>query len=153
GVLALLSLSVDAAVRLPLDLQWALVLVNLVGMAVFALGSVVMTRRVTAPLRSLASSAERLGAGDYATPMSGRQRADEIGELAQSFERMRVNVAEHREQILRLAYQDNLTDLANRTRFRDAIHAALHDRPAVASAASRLAVLMIDLDRFKRVND
>jgi diguanylate cyclase (GGDEF)-like protein len=81
--------------------------------------------------------------------MPERQREDEIGELAQSFERMRVNVAEHREQILRLAYEDGLTGLANRTKFRDAIHDALNDEPG----SRPLAVLMIDLDRFKRVND
>jgi hypothetical protein len=67
-VLALVSLSVDDAVRLPSDLQLALIGIGLIAIAVFALGSVVTARRVTTPLRGLADAAERLGAGDYATP-------------------------------------------------------------------------------------
>ena len=58
-------------------------------MVVFVLGSILTARRVTTPLRGLADAAERLGAGDYATPMRGLRARDEIGELSQSFERMR----------------------------------------------------------------
>jgi len=53
-------------------------------------------------------------------------------------------------QIERLAYQDALTGLANRLRFEDRLALAL----ALARRESRaLAVLFIDLDRFKVVND
>jgi HAMP domain-containing protein len=74
-------------VRLPRDLQLALIGITLLGIVVFALGSVFTARRVTTPLRGLADAAERLGRGDYATPMLGLRRHDEIGELSQSFER------------------------------------------------------------------
>jgi len=148
-VLALVSLSVDDAVRLPADLQLALVAINLVAIVVFALGSVVTARRVTTPLRGLADAAERLGAGDYETPMQGQQRDDELGELSQSFERMRISIAENQEQILRLAYWDSLTGLPNRARFRDAVHEAI----AKAGEGRTVALLMLNLDRFKHVND
>ena len=53
-------------------------------------------------------------------------------------------------QIERLAYQDPLTGLANRVRFQDRLGVAL----AAARREKRyLAVLFIDLDRFKVVND
>jgi diguanylate cyclase (GGDEF)-like protein len=148
-VLALVSLSVDDAVRLPPDLQVALIAINFAALLVFALGSVFTARRVTTPLRGLADAAERLGAGDYRTPMRGLQRHDELGELSQSFERMRTSIAENQEQILRLAYWDSLTGLPNRARFRDAVHDAI----AKAGPGRTVAVLMLDLDRFKHVND
>jgi diguanylate cyclase (GGDEF)-like protein len=149
GVLALVSLSVDEAVRLPRDLQLALVAITLVGIAVFAIGSVFTARKVTTPLRGLADAAERLGAGDYGSPMLGLQRHDEIGELSQSFERMRTRIADHQAQVLKLAYWDTLTGLPNRARFRDAVHAAV-----VRSApGATVAVFMLDLNRFKHVND
>jgi diguanylate cyclase (GGDEF)-like protein len=156
GVLALVSLSVDDAVRLPADLQLALIAITLVAIAVFAIGSVVTARRVTTPLRGLADAAERLGGGDYATPMSGLGRHDEIGELSHSFERMRISVGENQAQILRLAYWDSLTKLPNRARFREAIDEAMRDAAAgeLANAApAAVAVVMLDLNRFKHVND
>jgi diguanylate cyclase (GGDEF)-like protein len=148
GVLALLSLSVDEALRVPRDLQFALVAINLVGLAVFVMGSVFTARRVTTPLRGLAAAAERLGAGDYATPMEGLGRGDEIGELSQAFERMRSRIAESQAQILRLAYWDALTGLPNRTRFRAAV-----DEAITGARGGSIALILLDLDRFKHVND
>ncbi|MEP7300558.1 MAG: EAL domain-containing protein [Caldimonas sp.] len=149
GIRALVSLSVDDAVRLPGDLQLALIGITLMGIAVFAIGSVFTARRVTTPLRGLADAAERFGRGDHAMPMLGMQRHDEIGELSQSFERMRNSIAENQAQILRLAYWDSLTGLPNRPRFREAVNQAI----AQAGPADSVAILMLDLNRFKHVND
>ena len=150
AVAALLSLSVDEAVRLPHDLQLALLLITLAGFGAFGLGSLFTARRVTTPLRDLAAAAERLGAGDYDTPMRGLRRHDEIGDLAQAFEQMRVSVGEKQAQILQLAYWDPLTALPNRVQFRDAVRDAMARAPA---GEHGVAVLMLDLDRFKHVND
>jgi diguanylate cyclase (GGDEF)-like protein len=149
GTRALVSLSVDEAVRLPHDLLIALIGVTLVGIVVFALGSVFTARRVTTPLRSLADAAERLGRGDYATPMTGLQRQDEIGELSQSFERMRHSIAANQAQIMKLAYWDTLTALPNRAQFRDAVQRAIGQ----AREGDAVVIVMLDLNRFKHVND
>ena len=156
GVLALLSLSVDDAVRLPADLQIALIVITLAAVAVFAAGSVVTARRVTTPLRGLVQAAERLGAGDYVTPMHGLAREDEVGDLSQSFERMRISIAENQAQVLRLAYWDSLTGLPNRARFRECVGAAIRDAATeqlASGAPAAVAVIMLDLNRFKHVND
>jgi diguanylate cyclase (GGDEF)-like protein len=156
GVLALISLSVGNAVRLPADLQLTLIVITLAAIGVFAAGSVFTTRRVTTPLRGLTAAAERLGAGDYVTPMRDLTRGDEIGALSHSFERMRVSVAENQAQILRLAYWDPLTGLPNRARFRELVGEAIRDSAAEKLAtgiASSVSVLMLDLNRFKHVND
>ena len=156
SVVALVSVSLDNATRLPADLRLALIGITVLAIGVFALGSVVTARRVTTPLRGLAAAAERLGAGDYVTPMRGLTRQDEIGALSLSFERMRHSVAENQAQILRLAYWDTLTGLPNRARFREAVGAAIRDaadaRLADGTEASA-AVIMLDLNRFKHVND
>ncbi|MDP9045191.1 MAG: EAL domain-containing protein [Pseudomonadota bacterium] len=151
SALALLSLSVDAAVRPPRDLQIALAVITLVGFVVFVFGSLFTARRVSIPLRALSAAADRLRAGDYATPIGDQRRDDEIGHLAHAFEQMRVSVAEKQAQILKLAYWDSLTGLPNRVRFRDAVREAI----AAASDDPRrtVAVIMLDLDRFKHVND
>ncbi len=156
SVVALVSVSLGEAARLPSDLRLALIVITLLAIGVFGAGSVITARRVTTPLRGLADAAERLGAGDYVTPMRGLTRSDEIGALSVSFERMRNNVAENQAQILRLAYWDTLTALPNRARFREAAGQAVRDaadaRLADGAGAS-VAILMLDLNRFKHVND
>ena len=150
AVSALLMLSVDEAVAPFRQLQFGLAALTLLGVLVFGIGSVLTARRVTTPLRRLAAAAERLGAGDYATPLGGQHRTDEVGDLAHAFERMRINVAGQQEEILKLAYWDSLTGLPNRVQFRNAVVEAM----AQAQADSRsIAVVMLDLDRFKHVND
>ena len=142
--------SLDAAVAPYRRLQIGLAALTLLGIGVFAVGSVLTARRITSPLRRLVAAAERVGAGDYTTPLAGRYRSDEIGELAQSFERMRGNIAGQRQEILQLAYWDQLTGLPNRVQFRDAVRTAVE---AACAARRSVAVVMLDLDRFKHVND
>ncbi len=99
-VLALLSVSVQAAMRPPRDLQIAWLVTTLLGFLGFAIGSAYTARRVTTPLKALALAAERLGSGDCATPIGGSWRGDEVGELAQAFEQMRVSIEGTQEQIV-----------------------------------------------------
>jgi diguanylate cyclase (GGDEF)-like protein len=152
GVLAVVSISVDDAVRLPRDLQLALLAVTLLGFAAFSVFGVLTAGRVTTPLRKLAAAADRLGAGDYGTPMTGVRRGDELGHLAQAFEKMRVSVADKQAQILKLAYWDSLTGLPNRVQFRDAVRQAIQDAEANGTPGA-VSVIMLDIDRFKHVND
>ena len=56
---------------------------------------------------------------------------------------------EARAQIARLAYHDMLTGLPNRTRLRELVGQAM----AACSAQKQLALLFVDLDHFKDVND
>ena len=100
------------------------------------------------------SATERLGRGDYDTPMKYMKRHDEIGGLAKAFDHMRVNIAAKQSEIRQLAYRDRLTGLPNRARFREAVQQAIDDHMASpVSGSASLAVLMLDLDRFKHVND
>ncbi|MES1262831.1 MAG: diguanylate cyclase, partial [Peristeroidobacter soli] len=108
-------------------------------------GSVAVARNITRPLETLASAAARIEQGDYAAPVDVR-RSDEIGVLASSLNHMRGSIADREKRILKLAYEDTLTDLANRSRFSDVLELAI-------SEAERLTIFMMDLDRFKYVND
>jgi diguanylate cyclase (GGDEF)-like protein len=146
AAIAVLLRSVDEALAPYRKLQWGLAALTLLGLLVFALGSVFTARRITTPIRRLAAAAERLAEGDYLTPVAGVSGGDEIGELAQRFEHMRTRIASHQDEVLRLAYWDRLTGLPNRLRFRNAVHEAI-------GKGQPLAVLMLDLDRFKHVND
>ncbi len=104
---------------------------------------------VTRDLKHLSEAALRVGEGQLDWPV-GIQRPDEIGQLARSFETMQQRLQ-----------TDGLTSLANRDAFmlrlRQKISQALHAAKAASSPVgpgeSGFAVLFIDLNRFKRIND
>ena len=99
-VLAVFSVPVDEVLRTPRDMQFALLVTTLLAFVAFGLGSVYNARRITTPLQGLAAAAERLGSGDAATPIAGTGGHDEVGELADAFEQMRVRLATNQEQIV-----------------------------------------------------
>jgi diguanylate cyclase (GGDEF)-like protein/PAS domain S-box-containing protein len=57
---------------------------------------------------------------------------------------------QHEEQVRQLAYFDTVTGLPNRVQFQHALDQALQD---ARRHGNKLAVLFLDLDRFKRIND
>jgi diguanylate cyclase (GGDEF)-like protein len=130
-------------------LHTALLLITLAGVLVSIVGSVFIARSVTRPIVALTRFSRRIGRGDYAEPLVIHQH-DEIGELASSFNQMQDGIAERELRITELAYMDRLTGLPNRALFNDRLQQAI----SVAMRAEHpLAVMMMDLDRFKYVND
>ncbi|WP_338797254.1 EAL domain-containing protein [Acidovorax sp. DW039] len=141
--------SVDEVVAPYRQLQVLLAIITALGVLLFALGSGFMAQRVITPLRSLMRATQRLSRGEYSTPMEHTNRHDEIGQLARSFDRMRLDIGTRQDEIRRLAYWDRLTGLPNRESFRDAVFQAM----TPGSGCQALSVLTLDLDRFKHVND
>ena len=146
---AVLIRSLDEATAPYRRLQWTLLAFTLVAIGVFAIGAVFTARRITTPLRALTRSAGRLGQGDYEQVLEIESK-DEIGELARAFEAMRQAVQARDGEVRRLAYEDALTKLPNREKFRILLRQAIaHARAEVEPCA----IIMLDLDRLKHVND
>ncbi|MGI8803202.1 MAG: putative bifunctional diguanylate cyclase/phosphodiesterase [Solirubrobacteraceae bacterium] len=77
---------------------------------------------------------------------SNRQLDLSLQRLTEAFERERESAAELKHQ----AFHDSLTDLANRALFVDRVEHALE---VAGRAGHELAVLFVDLDDFKTIND
>jgi diguanylate cyclase (GGDEF)-like protein len=150
GVVLQLAGSLDEAVAPYRALQWTMVAITLLGLVLFGIGSAWTARRVTRPLSGLVRASLRLGRGEYDVPIEHAGSNDEVGELARAFDHMRGNIAQQQQQIRQLAYWDRLTGLPNRAQFRDAVISAIGASDAEHQS---LAVVMLDLDRFKHVND
>ena len=99
-ILTVFSVPVDELLRTPRDMQFALLVTTLLAFVAFGLGSVYNARRITTPLQGLAAAAERLGSGDSTTPIRAAGGHDEVGELADAFEQMRLRLANNQEQIV-----------------------------------------------------
>ena len=114
------------------------------------LGFYLLRRNVLNPIRTLAAAAAAVEAGRYAEARLVRAGDDEIGDLARVFARMADSVGRHERDIRRIAYTDPLTGLGNRL----ALSESLESRLLTLQASSgELALMFIDLDDIKRVND
>jgi len=99
----------------------------------------------------------RMDAGNYAEPIGTPYPPGELGQVARALDRMaesllrqQQSIAQHTETLERQARRDPLTDLANRYSLTERLDAAL-DR--AREQGHCVAVLAMDLDRFKGVND
>lgn len=111
--------------------------------------AVVLRRGIFRPLDRLRLATQAVGAGDLATRL-GWRRQDELGQLAREFDAMAVDLEENNQRLEELAHRDPLTGLANHRRFQEVLgkelgYARRDGRP--------LAVVMLDIDHFKRIND
>ncbi len=146
---AVLLRSVDEALAAFHELQRGLFVISLVAMLMFAVGSFVTARRITTPLRALVRSTERLRRS-LDEPVAMADQRDEVGELAQAVERMRVGLRDRQAEIRHLAYYDRLTDLPNRASFREAVAQRI---ARVDTEGGQFALVMLGLDRFKVINE
>ncbi|BBB64368.1 phosphodiesterase [Undibacterium sp. YM2] len=149
NTIAVLQLSISQAVAPYKDLQRNLLLLTVLAAVVASIISAITARRITGPVRQLAETARSLGAGDYTATIDVKQK-DEIGDLARTFMTMRDGIAQREKEISRLAYWDTLTNLPNRALFTDMLEEAIG---SARSHEKSCYVLMMDLDRFKHVND
>ncbi len=150
---ALLLRSFDEVIAPFRKAQIALAWITFLGLILFGFGSVLMARRVTTPLRDLVLASQELGRGDYKTPLRHTGRTDEIGDLAIAFDQMRESIGNQQDEIRKLAFQDRLTGLPNRVRFREGVQTAIRGMGLTTGGERSLAVLVLDLDRFKVIND
>jgi diguanylate cyclase (GGDEF)-like protein len=149
GVAAVLHRSLDAAMRPFAILGQIFFAIAVAGLVLFVAGSVMVSHAIARPVHALAVAAKRIEDGDYAAAASAKS-VREIELLARSIDQMRRAVAEREERILRLAYHDALTGLANRPRLIDRLEQLI----AIAKRSNDpVSVLLMDLDRFKNVND
>ena len=116
----------------------------------------VLSRRLLRPIDTLKLQAGRLAARETASPEAWPHN-DELGELGRHLNTVHTQIRElvdqlegKNRQLHQMAMHDHLTGLPNRTLLRE-----LFNREAARArrVQQRLALLFIDLDHFKSVND
>ena len=106
-------------------------------------------RSVGRPVVRLSLAAQRIGAGDYTQPLPV-QGNDELSGLASTFNRMQHDLKAREARIRHQASHDSLTGLPNRSQAQETVGAAI---ARAQSAEGRCAVLILNIDRFKEIND
>ena len=134
--------------------------------AACTIAALIVARGISRPLRTLTARLEAMSAGMLDGVVPGIRRGDEIGDMARAVLTLRDHALERlalrdardvlaiavvergqaADAAERLARTDPLTRLANRTGFAQAV-------AACAGSETGFALLCLDLDRFKAVND
>jgi diguanylate cyclase (GGDEF)-like protein len=134
---------------------------DLLGFALaLALGCIVVAAvlagAVTRPINAINQAARALAQGE-ADGLLPLGRSDEIGDLARTFHRMReqisrqvVTLQDHREELEHLAQHDPLTGLPNRRMLQERLDQSI---ARARRNNESVALLFVDLDRFKEIND
>ena len=149
-----IDLSPDHIAQSVLSLALSTVLATLV--SAFLIGLLLLwisARFVTTPLRRAASSIEKIDPDNeqqMRVPVPAMHRTNELGHLLEHTNGMLSRLAQSQLQLRRLATRDPLTGLPNRSQIQQDLQVALAH---AARSGGYVAVLFLDLDRFKNVND
>ncbi|WP_404300754.1 putative bifunctional diguanylate cyclase/phosphodiesterase [Alicycliphilus denitrificans] len=106
-----------------------------------------LIRSIVEPLRQVIAVCDRIAGGQLDTPIAVRGR-DEISNVFRALRSMQTRLRKSEQAIHKLAYFDPLTGLPNRLLLREYMRQALEE-----GASSHGALLLVDLDNFKTIND
>ncbi|MFL6873648.1 EAL domain-containing protein [Pseudomonas marginalis] len=144
-VLALLQSPLDAAMQAFVPLDEKILGIALIALLASLIGALLLARTVSRPVQALALAAERIGQGDYQTPVA-LARSDELGLLAHAVNSMQSGIAEREQQLAHNALHDRLTGLPNR--------ALAMERLGSAIALNRpVALIYLGIDNLRAASE
>ena len=133
------SVRIASTIRLPFAATATLLSVFITILAI------VIIRATVRSVDAIAEATVLVARGDRSVNLKRLSRGDELGSIVKSLESLQDNVA----RVAFLAMHDALTGLPNRILFNDRLQNGL----AQLDRGRPFAVLCLDLDRFKAVND
>ena len=144
-VIALLQSPLDKALQAFAPLDEKIFWISLAALFGSLLGTLALARSVSTPVRELALAAQRIGDGDYETPVV-MTRSDELGMLAGAINAMQQGIAEREGQLAHNALHDAVTGLPNR--------ALVMERLGSAIAAERpVALMYLGIENMASINE
>lgn len=110
-------------------------------------------RYVLKPIRRLTQTMNTLANDDVSVVIDSTQHTNEVGQMARALQKFKYNIIEsnnYKKRITQLAMHDSLTGLPNRQHFYERSEQWLAD---VNEEGGQMACLMLDIDKFKPIND
>ena len=107
------------------------------------------SRNLFLPIQTLVDRCNRYAEGDRSVQFH-LSKKDEFAVLGDALQTMKESVSASQKQIEQLAYLDPLTMLPNRRMFNEELESMIH---WAGAHQHQVALMFIDLDHFKQVND
>ena len=138
--------SMDGAVEATRAVLRRSLAATLLGLGLILPFAGVYLMRMMRPVRAIIEAARDAARGKLDSRLD-LKTGDELEDLADGFNAMLDRLRGSLEHVHKLAYADHLTGLPNKTAFLE------HSRSAIRAGETAGAVFLVDLDRFKRLND
>ncbi|MDO4273204.1 MAG: diguanylate cyclase [Eubacteriales bacterium] len=111
--------------------------------------TVIFTRRLIRPLKELNDAAKKIADGDLSISFTHKAK-DEVGTLAESFQKTVSHLQQYIDYINGLAYRDSLTGAKNKTAYQEA-EKQMDEK--IRLGRPEFAVAVFDINNLKIVND
>ncbi len=102
------------------------------------------------PIYQLRDTVNKIGEGNLEAELPDKLANDEFGDLHHSIHKMQSNLTSSQEKVRQLAYFDDLTGLPNRFTLKRELESSIS---RAKRESQSFAVVFIDLDNFKDIND
>ncbi len=122
----------------------------LIYILVSVLFTVMLGRRLTKPIEHLRDLSREIAHGQFHQEITVTTKIGELSSLARTLEFMRTELMAQTKTMKHQALHDALTGLPNRSLLHERIDQALF---YPVNAKNKLALVLIDLDQFKEIND
>ena len=126
-----------------------LLITSLLALPIFVLLFAALNRLLQ-PIATLAGDLHDMAEGTRPMQPIEIRSSDEVADVAKSFNRLQGKLLEQEYRLAEMAHHDVLTGLPNRLLITDRMENSLRQMPRVGQS---LAVLFLDLDDFKKIND
>ena len=149
GLVVSVRTSNDAERHALIASRWRMLAAGVFAVSVAWLVAVWLGSTLARPIRELRDATVRAGRGDLDVRV-GAARHDELGDVARAFNLTLETLRQSRDRLVHLAYNDPLTNVGNRRSFEEELARRLRSE---TDRSSPLALMIVDLARFKAVND
>lgn len=129
------------------DLLGQLILVLFIAALIALVAAMMLSNSITNPILKLVKATNQIRQGEYTKDFPACS-TKEVDSLTFAIKSMQDGIVEREEQIQELAYFDKLTCLPNRNQFSEQLTKLIAN-----SDKERIMVAMMDVDRFKDIND
>lgn len=115
----------------------------------FVVFSSLLAKRIIKPLRELNTAAQKIAEGDLSISLTCRTN-DEVGTLADSFQKTVKHLQKYIDYINGLAYRDSLTGVKNKAAYQDVVN-RLDEQ--IRLGRPEFGIIVFDINGLKPVND
>ena len=149
GMTLVLFASYDDIRHIRYEIAFKILFVVLILFAFFTVVTIIVMRKIIAPLKTIAYSSVRLSNGDYNVEFA-HTNISEIKLLNAAFKNMATNLHEREKELRFSANQDSLTGLRNTTSYKSWV--AEFDKE-IANSTANFGVVVFDVNNLKITND